>query len=363
MRVRFPETIQSVILTLGTLALILGTMTPADAQELKALQTQKDPLVLKAQGSFYVGGEAVKQTRGELGNFGPAGQISVNQMYVRYMIPQDGGSKLPVVMMHGSTLTGKCWETTPDGRMGWDEYFVRKGHAAYIPDQVARGRSGFNQAVFNNVREGGAQPNTLPRMWRFSDENNWTNFRFGPKDGESYKDGQFPAEALAELSKQAVPDVSAILPRSNPNIKAMSDLATRLKGAVLMGHSQSGSWPLDAALIDSVNVKGAIVIEPGGIRPNYTDKEIATLAKLPILVVFGDHLDDSPVEVTGHFWKRSFDGCNAFIKRVNAAGGKAEMLHLPDRGIRGNSHMLMQDKNNTEVADLILKWIDGKVGK
>src|SRR4051812_5435607 len=77
MRVRFPETIQSVILTLGTLALILGTMTPADAQELKALQTQKDPLVLKAQGSFYVGGEAVKQTRGELGNFGPAGQISV----------------------------------------------------------------------------------------------------------------------------------------------------------------------------------------------------------------------------------------------------------------------------------------------
>src|SRR5690349_21003163 len=87
MRVRFPETIQSVILTLGTLALIVGTMTPADAQELKALQTQKDPLVLKAQGSFYVGGEAVKQTRGELGNFGPAGQISVNQMYVRYMIP------------------------------------------------------------------------------------------------------------------------------------------------------------------------------------------------------------------------------------------------------------------------------------
>ena len=157
--------------------------------------------------------------------------------------------------------------------------------------------------------------------------------------------------------------MSAILPRSNPNIKALSDLATQLKGAVLMGHSQSGSWPLDAALIDSANVKGAIVIEPGGIRPNYTDKEIATLAKLPILVVFGDHLDDSPVEVTGHFWKRSFDGCNAFIKRVNAAGGKAEMLHLPDQRIRGNSHMLMVDKNNTEIADLILKWIDGKVGK
>jgi pimeloyl-ACP methyl ester carboxylesterase len=363
MHARFPETRQSVILTLGALALVLAIRTPAHAQELKALQTPKDPLVLKAQGSFYMGGETVKQTRGELGNFGPAGQITFNQMYVRYMIPQNGGNKLPVVMIHGSTLTGKCWETTPDGRMGWDEYFVRKGHAAYVPDQVARGRSGFNQAVFNNVRDGGAQPNTLPRMWRFSDENNWTNFRFGPKDGESYKDAQFPVEALPELSKQAVPDMSAILPRSNPNNKALSDLATQLKGAVLMGHSQSGSFPLEAALIDSANVKGAVLIEPGGIRPNYTDKDIATLAKLPILVVFGDHLDDSPVEVTGHFWKRSFDGCNAFIKRVNVAGGNAEMLHLPDRGIRGNSHMLMQDKNDSEVADLILKWIDGKVGK
>src|SRR5205807_6601451 len=131
--------------------------------------------------------------------------------------------------------------------------------------------------------------------------------RFGPKLGESFKDGQFPVEALAELSKQAVPDISAILPMNNPNNKALSDLATQLKGAVLLGHSQSGSFPLEAALIDSANVKGAIVIEPGGIRSNYTDKQIATLAKLPILVVFGDHLDDSPVEITGHFWKRSFD--------------------------------------------------------
>ena len=91
MHTRFHESVQSVILTLGTIAFILGTTTPVNAQELKALQTPKDPLVLKAQGSFYVGGESVKQTRGELGNFGAAGRVSVNQMYVRYMIPQDGG--------------------------------------------------------------------------------------------------------------------------------------------------------------------------------------------------------------------------------------------------------------------------------
>ena len=81
-------------------------------------------------------------------------------MYVRYMVPQGGDGNPPVVMVHGATLTGKSWETTPDGRMGWDEYFVRKGHPVYVPDQVGRGRSGFNQAVFNNVRAGSTPANT-----------------------------------------------------------------------------------------------------------------------------------------------------------------------------------------------------------
>ena len=41
--------------------------------------------------------------------------------------------------------------------------------------------------------------------------------------------------------------------------------------------------------------------------------------------------------------------------------GQAEMLAPPDRGIRGNSHMIMQDKNNLQIADFILKWMDGHV--
>ena len=39
------------------------------------------------------------------------------------------------------------------------------------------------------------------------------------------------------------------------------------------------------------------------------------------------------------------------------------MLAPPDRGIRGNSHMIMQDKNNLQIADLILQWIDDRVSK
>ena len=103
------------------------------AQALKDVQTSDTPLVLKAQGSFFVGGEKVEQTQGELGDLGPGGHITVNQMYVRYMVPQGGDGNVPVVMVHGATLTGKSWETTPDGRMGWDEYFVRKGHPVYVP--------------------------------------------------------------------------------------------------------------------------------------------------------------------------------------------------------------------------------------
>src|SRR5262249_17866958 len=50
------------------------------------------------------------------------------------------------------------YETTSDGRMGWEEYFVRKGHAVYLPDQVSRARSGFDPTVFSRVHAGVALP-------------------------------------------------------------------------------------------------------------------------------------------------------------------------------------------------------------
>ena len=183
---------RSAILVGVTLVGVLGTATGAVAQALKDVQTADTPLVLKAQGSFFVGGEKAEQTQVELGDLGPGGHITVNQMYVRYMVPQGGDGNVPVVMVHGATLTGKSWETTPDGRMGWDEYFVRKGHPVYVPDQVGRGRSGFNQAAFNNVRAGSVPPASLPDWIRFSDEVVWPNFRFGSKPGAPYPDSQFP---------------------------------------------------------------------------------------------------------------------------------------------------------------------------
>ena len=348
----------------GLMVGVLGTVVDVMAQALKDVQTPDTPLVLKAQGSFFVGGEKAEQTQGELGNFGPGGHIAVNQMYVRYMVPQGGDGNVPVVMVHGATLTGKSWETTPDGRMGWDEYFVRKGHPVYVPDQVGRGRSGFNQAVFNNVRAGSAPQANQPAWLRFSDEGVWPNFRFGLKPGAPYPDSQFPVTAVDELAKQGVPDVSfGGVPTPNPTLKAMSDLAGQLNGAILMGHSQSGSFPLEAALIDPAATRGLVLVEPGRCPAGYTTEQIAALAKVPILVVFGDHRDTPTGLPTLPSWQARFEACQALISRVTSAGGQAQMLNPPDRGIRGNSHMIMQDKNSLQIADLILQWIDESVSK
>jgi pimeloyl-ACP methyl ester carboxylesterase len=358
------STLRTAVMEAIALAGLLGTSANVLAQALKDVQTPATPLVLKAQGSFFVGGEKAAQTRGELGDLGPGGTITVNQMYVRYMVPQGGDGNVPVVMIHGATLTGKSWETTPDGRMGWDEYFVRKGHPVYVPDQVGRGRSGFNQAVFNNVRAGSTPPGNQPVWLRFSDEGVWPNFRFGVKPGEPFSDSQFPLAALDELSKQGVPDVSfGGVPTPNPTLKALSDLAGQVGGAVLMGHSQSGSFPLESALLNPAVARGLVLVEPGRCPATYTPEQIATLAKVPLLVVFGDHRDNPTGLPTLPTWQKRFDDCQALIGRIRSAGGQAQMLNPPERGIRGNSHMIMQDKNHLQIADLILQWIGERVGK
>ena len=351
----------------GLLAITVGVLIAsnhvATAQTLGSLETPATPLVLKAQGSFFIGGERVEQTRTEVGDLGPEGHITIHQMYVRYMVPQDENGRLPVVMVHGATLTGKSWETTPDGRMGWDEYFVRRGHPVYAPDQVGRGRSGFNQAVFNNVRAGSVPAASQAPWLRFSDESVWPNFRFGPKTGEAYPDTQFPVSAAGELAKQAVPDMSFGMPQPNPTLRALSDLATQLQGAVLMGHSQSGRFPLDAALLNPGAARGLVLVEPGACPATYTAEQIATLATVPILIVFGDHRDTPTGLPTLPSWQDRFEACQALIGRLTAAGGRAEMFDPPARGIRGNSHMIMQDRNHLQIADVILQWIDERVGR
>ena len=127
---------------------------------------------------------------------------------------------------------------------------------------------------------------------------------------------QFPVTAVDELSKQGVPDVSRLLPTPNPTFKALSELATQLKGAVVMGHSQSGPFPLETALLAPTATKGLVLVEPGRCPDTYTDQQIATLARVPVLVVFGDHRDTPTGLPTLPTWQARYEACQAMIGRL-----------------------------------------------
>ena len=325
--------------------------------------TLADSLILKEQGSFFVGGRTVftdaltGSTTGFLGTGINTGNITVDQMYVQYQIPEGADSHVPVVMVHGCCLSSKSYETTPDGRMGWNEYFLRKHRAVYLPDQVSRARSGFDATILNEIKLGKRPASDMPEIRTATHEIAWLLFRFGPSMGQAFSDEQFPVESFEEFGKQVIPDLNGGLPAVNPTWTNLSGLAIKLKGAILMGHSESGFFPEQAALINPTDMKALITIET--VCPSLTAEQISSLAKIPTLVVFGDHLGDVPSMPT--MWKERFESCGKFVRQVNAAGGDATMMHLPKYGQFGNSHMLMQDKNSNQVADLILKWIDEHV--
>lgn len=105
-----------------------------------------------------------------------------------------------------------------------------------------------------------------------------------------------------------------------------------------------------------------VLLEAVCSSERFSDEEISTLAKIPLLIVYGDHFEAS-TELPGNLfgWQQRFDDCNKLVKRINDAGGQAEMLYLLAKGLHGNTHMFMQDKNNLQVADFIIDWINNKV--
>ena len=167
------------------------------------------PLVLASQGSFFVGGEVktsttLNATPSAAGIAPIAGDITINQMYVQFEKPVDGDRHVPVVMVHGCCLSSKTWETTPDGRMGWNEYFLRRGRSVYLADQSSRARSGFDATTINAVKTGVLPPSQLPSVLMASHQTSWTLFRFGPEFNQAFSDEQFPVEAADELYKQMI---------------------------------------------------------------------------------------------------------------------------------------------------------------
>lgn len=338
------------------------TTLPAFAQQVSDVASPEEPLILQKRGSLIIGGQSISQMPEQLSSIidappAESGHVTVNQMYVEFMEPQNASAD-PVIMVHGATLSGKTYDTTPDGRMGWYEYFVRRGFPTYIADQVSRARSGVDISVYNNVRKGVQPPSDLPNAFRISAEDGIAMFRIGVRNGAPFDDTQFPVDALDDLAAQSIPDFNATLPVPNPTYATLAHLGTQLGGAVVMGHSEGGLFPLHAALADPAGVTKMVLLEPGTCHEMaWNADQMKVFASKPILAVFGDHLD-AAVTVPGFSWADAQADCATFVSEVNASGGNATMLHLPEAGLKGNSHLLMMDKNNREIADLLIDWIN-----
>jgi hypothetical protein len=336
---------------MALLFILLAVALPASAQD----KASPGPLTLQSQGSFFVGGRDVQSdTLSTLPAYAPSGTITVDQMYVHYEVPAAAGKHYPLTLIHGCCLTGKTWETTPDGRMGWDEFFVRNGYPVYVIDQSWRGRSAGSVAAINAVKLGKAPVDQLPTVFSAGHEAAWAIFRFGPEYPKVYEGMRYPLAAQAEFWKQMVPDWSNAVPTPNPTVPALSELAQKLRGTVLISHSQSGIYPFQTVALSTKGVAGIIAIEPGACPDPAGD--LTPYKGLPILVLWGDHVDLSPR------WAPRLKACRAFVTAANAVGGKAEVLVLPEIGIHGNSHMLMQDNNSLQIAAILATWIERHVG-
>lgn len=310
-------------------------------------------VALASWGSFHVGGHTVeisgKPVREVLFSPGgvpakvdPNGTYMAFPMYAQYMVPAAPRGAAPLLMWHGGGLTGVTWETTPDGREGFQHYFLRQGWPVYISDAVERGRSGWS--MYPDVTPG--EPVFL------TVSNPYERFRIGDGPG-SYERGttlpgcQFPADRASYLqfTKQNVPRWTTT---DDAITAAYVALLDKVGPSVVMIHSQAGLFGWRAAQARPDLVRALVLLEPAGIGD---PAQVAALKGIPQLVVYGDNI------AADARWPAIRARGVAFADQVRGAGGHVDVVDLPEHGIHGNSHMMMMDRNNLEVAAFVQRWL------
>jgi hypothetical protein len=322
------------------------------------------PLVIQEQGSFAVGGTVVTAP----GTFDPIAQgaftptldptgqtLHGDHAYVFYQKPVNA-RPLPLVFWHGHGQSGKTWETTPDGREGFQTIFLRRRFPVYLIDQPRRGR---------------AAKSTLPlSLTATPDELMWFGiFRLGVWP-DLYPGVLFSRDssALNQLFRQAVPNTGPY--DVAVNVSAAAALFDRIGPGILVTHSQSGTLGWRTA-IRSRNVRAVVSYEPGGdflfpdgeapsipfdsrtfTPPTVPLADWMQLTRVPILVYYGDNIPEQPSANPGQErWRVFQEVARRWRDAVNRRGGDVTLVELPAIGIRGNTHFPMSDLNNVQLAD------------
>ena len=354
------------LLTLLALCAGCGGARPGAPGEVAA----NSILAIREQGSFMVGG-SVKTEPGTYNTHQPLkadGQtLHGDHAYVSYQIPV-GARKNPLVFLHGAGQSAKTWESTPDGREGFSTLFLRRDFGVYLIDQPRRGRAG-RSTVDETIKA-------------TADDQFWfENFRMGiwPK---LYDGSQFPqsAEALDQFFRQITPNTGAY---DEELIAAdVAALMEKIGGGILVTHSQGGGPGWHAA-IKSNKVRAIVAYEPGSgfvfpegetpeplptISPfgalgatSIAPADFAKLTRIPIVIYYGDYIPDRPSNNWAmDSWRVRLRMARLFAACINRHGGDATVVHLPEQGIRGNSHFLFTEKNNVQLADLFSAWLKEK---
>ena len=245
-------------------------------------------------------------------------------------------------MWHGGGFPGVTYETKPDGGEGWltgsengaGTFTTLTPWSAVAPAGRCIRTCLHNRA---GVPADGQPLGTFPH---------WAGAREATPRARRIPGTQFPVEHYEDFVRQNVPRWTS---NDTPTIAAYTALVDKVCPCVVLFHSQAGQFGYKVAQARPEKIKALIAVEPAAVwrcRAGGSAGAIPTLVSLWRLHRAGRALANDPRNGV------------AFADAVNKAGGKVEVVDLPKVGIKGNSHMIMMDRNSSEVAAYIQAWLE-----
>ena len=271
------------------------------------------------------------------------GSYYTNDALVNFIKSGNKTNSASIVMVPGLNLTSYIFFTTPDDRKGWAELFADKGYDVYmVNDPKFDFATGGILAPFSVPSNGKPATQGSVQAWQ---SDIWRRWGFGSSQGNPYTDAQFPTDSFADFALN-YPYLGTSTFRYENAISAVID---SIKGKVwLLSHSAGTQSAVLAAHQKKTQVNGLILIEPAG-PPDSTD--FPDFNGFHMFGVYGDYISSR------NQTSRKL-AVEAVSKLFQNAGGKADVVSLPeDSLVKGNSHLLMQDKNSYYVFDIIDHWL------